>query len=255
MRETLRAEIEGFMDDHCARTGGKRIWKTPLVRFADANHPRIAELRRIAFADHFMPSDFLPGATTVVSYFLPFVDEVPASNVDGRAASPAWAEAYLRTNAMAAELNPHLAAALAGMGHRAAVPENIGFSVEALMSRWSQRHVAWLAGHGTFGLNNMLISESGCCGRYFSIVADMPIAHDDICTEERCLFKARGVCRVCARRCVASALRDDGFDRRACWDVCCENAAIHQHPEALVCGKCDVGLPCSSRIPKALERR
>lgn len=251
MREHIGKSIDRYLDGHCVRTGMERIWKAPLVKFADARRESMGVLRELVIADHFMADDFLPGATIVVSYFLPFAESVAASNLNGREASAEWAQAYSVTNDVAATLNDHLVEVVNGMGHRAAVPKNIGLiSRDVLLSRWSQRHVAWLAGHGAFGINNMLISEAGCCGRYFSIVTDLPATPDAAATRERCLYKLKGTCKACVRRCVAGALREDGFDRDKCYEMCLINEAAH--PGADVCGKCDVGLPCSFRAPQSI---
>ncbi|WP_338094171.1 hypothetical protein [Methanorbis furvi] len=39
--------------------------------------------------------------------------------------------------------------------------------------RWSHRHFAVLAGLGTFGVNNMLITRMGCYGRVSSFAASI----------------------------------------------------------------------------------
>ena len=44
-----------------------------------------------------------------------------------------------------------------------------------LISDWSHRHVAVIAGLGKFGLNNMLITDNGCCGRVGSFITDLKI--------------------------------------------------------------------------------
>ena len=115
-------------------------------------------------------------------------------------------------------------------------------------SRWSQRHVAYLAGHGTFGINNMLISDVGSVGRYFSLVTAMDIEPDLPVREERCLWKQDGSCGLCVKRCVAGALTETGFDRFRCLEQCLVN--MERYPGADVCGKCTVELPCSYEIPK-----
>lgn len=250
LKERLQNTIARFIEDYCAENSLTPIWRRPLVGFARASHPDIRRLRDLVVADHFLPEDFLPGANIVVSYFLPFTETMAAGNVSGRMASDAWAGAYLVTNRMAAKLNLRLVSFLEEMGGRAAAPEpgKIGvIGADKLFSRWSQRHLARLAGLGTFGLNNMLISESGCCGRYFSVVADLPIESDEPPAEENCLYKRNGSCRICAARCVAGALTAKGFDRDRCYSMCLENEA--SHPGAQVCGKCVVGLPCSFHRP------
>lgn len=74
-----------------------------------------------------------------------------------------------------------------------------------------------LGGMGTFGLNNLLLTDSGCCGYYSSLVTDLPAEADAQISEERCLYKRNGSCGLCAKRCVADALGTDGFDRNRCY--------------------------------------
>ena len=42
-------------------------------------------------------------------------------------------------------------------------------------SNWSERHVAFIAGLGTFGLSKLLISAKGCAGRYGSIIVSQKL--------------------------------------------------------------------------------
>ncbi|MEG2222430.1 MAG: epoxyqueuosine reductase [Oscillospiraceae bacterium] len=251
MREQLIQTIERHRADWCAERGQKSLWRTPLVGFADAGAPGFAALRQVVDASHFLPTDFLPEATIVVSYFLPFSRELADTNRREGATSPEWAEAYLTTNQLAIWLNDRLVEDLQAWGIRAAVPQGTGIlSQERLWSRWSQRHVAYLAGLGTFGRNNLLISHAGSCGRYFSIVTDWKGIPDRPSTAEACLWKRDGSCGLRAARCPVHALGADGFDRHACFAVCMGNEA--RYPGADVCGKCDVGLPCSFGIPAGL---
>ncbi len=123
------------------------------------------------------------------------------------------------------------------------------------MSSWSHRHVAYFAGLGTFGLNNMLITEKGCCGRLGSLVTTAPIdMHSSpeygLQNHEKCLNKTFGNCGLCIGKCVADAYTDHSFDRFRCYAQCLENAQLHcEMGYADVCGKCLVGLPCSYRAP------
>lgn len=250
LKETIRRGISGFLEADRAANATAPIRRRPLVGFADAGHPGLRRLRELVDPEHFMPGDFLERATVVVSYFLPFIKPVGDGNVAGRMASNEWAQAYLVTNRLAARLNLHLVALLAESGYRAAAPDPARtglLGADRLWSRWSQRHLAYFAGLGTFGLNNMLIGAEGCCGRYFSIVADLPAKPDEPLAGEYCLYKRDGGCKACVSKCAAAALTVDGFDRERCYGQCLENEAVH--PGADVCGKCVTGLPCSFRRP------
>ena len=249
MRQILEDKLWELILEDCREHEQQILWKKPLVRFADAYHPGFRELGRIVEESHHLPQDYLPEAKTVVSWFLPFLPEVGKDNLPGSLSSSLWAEGYLRANEMAARVNEKLVRFLQReLGCEAAVPRDAGMICpDTPVSRWSQRHVAYLAGHGTFGINNMLISDAGTVGRYFSVVITLDVAPDSPVREERCPGKRNGTCGLCIRRCEAAALTEAGFDRFACLAQCLKNMALY--PGADVCGKCTVELPCSYGIP------
>ena len=245
MEETIRQLIM----DYCREKELPIIWRGPIVRFTDANDPGFEKLREIVDPEHHLPADYLKNAKNALSWFLPFLPEVGKGNLPGELSSPQWADAYLTTNEMAAWVNERLVCHIREeLGADAAVPVDAGMiSTDNPRSRWSQRHVAYLAGHGTFGKNNMLISDAGSAGRYFSVVTTLPVEPDKPAEGERCLWKKNGSCGVCMARCKAGALTENGFDRFKCLAQCLIN--MERYPGADVCGKCTVELPCSYKIP------
>ncbi len=244
MREVIAEALWRLVREYVRENGLESIWEPPLARCADARDPLFARLKEIVVPNHYLPEDYLPGARTVVSWFIPFKKAIADGNKEGFHCSAAWAGAYLATNAMAVELNERLVEYIRAQGGRAAIPHDTGMiSREIIYSRWSQKHVAWIAGHGSFGLNNMLISDVGCVGRYYSIVTDLEAKPDSRVLEERCLYKKSGACGRCTRRCPTGALSVQAFDRRLCLELCEKNEALY--PGADICGKCVVGLPCS----------
>ena len=248
MRDRLRAEMEGFIADYRRETGIETDWKRPLIGYADVWHPLIRALRELVSPTHYMPEDILPNPTVILAYFLPFREEIGRSNEGGDLPSEVWARAYTDTNTMFPLLNRHLQQVIESWGYHAATPEGIGtLGADRIYSNWSQRHIARAAGLGTFGLNNMLITPQGCCGRYFTMVTDLPVPPDRPLEEEYCLYRRNGSCGLCAERCPAHALHRDGpFDRAACYDRLRENETGFAEK---VCGKCVVGLPCTFRAP------
>lgn len=263
MKAYVTAIIENYVREYEKTSATK--WGRPLVGFADAAHPMLPELRVVADKNHVMPQKVLEDAAIVVCYFLPFTRETAKSNIGDGHASPEWARAYEDTNALFTRLNAHLIEQLEARGYRAAVsPEATTFDREVLMSRWSQRHMAWLAGMGTFGLNNMLITDAGCCGRFSSVVTNLDVTPGAPLTTENCLYKREGKCGVCVRHCFSGALTTEGYDRKKCFGVCSENAAVYNDfgnsyaadaegvimdTGSEVCGKCLVGVPCAFGKP------
>lgn len=253
MKDILHREIVGFVQNRQDQGSAATRWRAPLAGFAAADDPAMAGLHKAVSPSHALPGTLLTGARTVIIYFVPFTEDIARGNIGGRLSSRAWALAYVETNRLLAELGAHLEGVLTAHGWTArATPPTHNFDRRKLMSEWSHRHLAVMAGLGTFGLNNMLITAAGCCGRLGSLVTNAAIEPDPPLAYEACLFRHDGSCRACVARCVNAALFEDAFDRQRCYAMCLEN---ERHYRALgkadVCGKCLVGLPCSTRDPVA----
>lgn len=222
-------------------------YRDPLVAFAAASNPRFADLRVIVDPRHMLPQDLLPGARSVVSFFLPFSADVPESNAQSRAAvSREWALAYTETNEFIARITRDLTRELAALGVRAAGTPPTGHSDrETLLSTWSHKSVAVIAGLGSFGVHHMVITDAGCAGRLGSLVVDVDLPVDAAPPVERCTFFHEGGCLECVARCPVGALDERrGIDRHLCWDRCRAAAMELAEPGAHVCGKCATG-PCA----------
>lgn len=222
-------------------------YREPLVAFAAADDPRFAGLRSVVDPRHTLPSDLLPGARSVVSLFIPFSPDVPESNARSRAAvSREWALAYTETNELVSSITRDLTRELAAVGVRAAgTPPTGHFDREALLSFWSHKSVAVIAGLGSFGVHRMVITDVGCAGRLGSLVVDVDLPVDVVPAVERCAFLREGGCLECVARCPVAALDEQGrIDRRLCWDRCLAAAREDASLGAHVCGKCATG-PCA----------
>ena len=247
MRNIIKKSISDFIDNYCKKNNLERIWEEPIVGFADVNSDYIKNLKNVVLESHYSPNDFLDDATIIVSYFLPFKREIGKSNKCEGLPSETWVKSYIVTNKMAQDINENIVNELKGLGYDAVNPMNTGiFDRSILKSRWSQRHIAYAAGIGTFGINNLLISEKGSCGRYFSVITNLDVKGDEPIKEDRCMYKKDKSCGVCVKRCEKGALTYEGFDRFKCSEACQESERIMG---ASVCGKCAVDLPCSYKNP------
>ncbi len=249
--EQVQEAVAGWIQS--GRSPG--FWREPLVAVASAADPLFMELKRAVAGDHALPDDLLAGARSVVAYFLPFKHELGQANAtEPFYASRSWAEAYTATNALIAAINQRLQRELEAKGRRAAVtPATHNFDEERLISRWSHKHVAYIAGLGTFGHNRLLITRAGCCGRLGSFVTDLelpPTARPDT---EWCLTRTGRKCLACAAKCRFGALTEEAFNRHTCYAQLLRNDAHYDDlPLVDVCGKCSCEVPCSHEIPKPL---
>lgn len=133
-------------------------------------------------------------------------------------------------------------------------------------SNWSERHAAHVAGHGTFGLSDGLITRVGKAHRLGSAVAclELPVTPREYAGPyDWCLHHATGKCGACARRCPAGSVRtiEQGRrDKQKCFDYIRQTteAYVRDHQLGLAvssCGLCQAGVPCSQGIPRGLPGR
>lgn len=254
MKKLILDEIKRIIIDFESREEIKTRWKTPIIGFAHAYDPIFEQLKEVAFEEHINPEDILESAQTVIAYFLPFEDSISQSNIDGRFSSKEWGQAYIETNLLICEINDNLIVFLQDKGYNAAkLPPEKNMDYEKLKSVWSNRHVAYIAGLGKFGLNNMLITEKGCCGRLGNLVTSLKLEATKRREQENCLYKHNKTCSICVDRCVNEALFVDKFNRFKCFEMCQENDKEYGSlGTAEICGKCLVGLPCSLNNPVKL---
>jgi len=226
-------------------------WKQPLISFIDINDPEINKIKEITHGAHLLPNEILNSAQSVVCFFIPFEDGLIKSNISGYYASTEWAETYIRTNTLIGKISRNIEVLMNTAGYEVGkIPATHNFKKETLISNWSHRHLAYLAGLGTFGINNMLITENGCCGRFGSIVTNYLVQDRIKISEEKCLYKINKSCGICINKCVTEAYENNEFNRFKCYEVCLENVDYHKSiGYADVCGKCLVGLPCSNKDP------
>jgi len=239
-----------FVQREVDLAGTETRYRQPLVGFADAADPRFLKLRKVAEPTHLLPQDLLPEARSVISFFLPFAEEIVKANQAGSSqVAREWALAYVETNALIDTITSQLVGALAQQGVSAAAePATHNWDPVTLISRWSHKSVAAIAGLGSFGLHHMLITDAGCAGRFGSLVVDTPLEPTlsaDEAIMQRCSYFVDGSCLACVHRCPVGALTEAGLDKQLCYQRLLEVAeGFGELGLADVCGKCAVG-PCA----------
>lgn len=250
----MKKELEKLIIDYVAAYPENKKtqtrWKRPIFGTADATHPQLLTLKKSVRQSHALPLDILGSAQSIIAYFLPFDESVAKSNRESYYASKEWASAYIETNTLIGALNAYIIEVLESKGYEAkAIPATHNFDEVTLMSDWSHRHLAAFAGIGKFGLNNMLITESGCAGRIGTIVSSVPLEPSPISAQENCLYYRDGSCGICIKKCPKEAF-NEGYDRFKCYEILLENDSYHKDLGLVdVCGKCCVALPCTYKNP------
>ena len=257
---------------------GEKAWQKPHLLVASAADPLFKKIKDMigdflwtpeeAFAIAFPGQAVAAEELRVLSYLLPQTD---ATRQEQRLAQAVPAERWARSRFHGEEFNCalrlHLADTLTNAGLPAVAPERLpGFAYRdserfGIASNWSERHVAFIAGHGTFGLSDGLITRSGKAVRFGSVVvkADLQVSEriygDD--HQAWCLWYVEGKCGACALRCPADAITTaEGHLKPECFTYIRETTAPYATKTygtgATPCGLCQVKIPCESRIPAAL---
>ncbi len=250
---------------------GTRLYETPIVGFGsavDSLYEKYKE-RGIIGPWHMSPEEWLPGAKSIVSIFIPFSEEVLESNRRMRfTGSRLWAysriegQTYIATltkamcdwfgkngiNACAPCIDPRFGALQAGRGN---ITGYDGIDEHTFGSRWSERHTAYVCGLGTFGLSKGLITEKGIAGRFTSFIIDAELQPDERPYEGLYDYCIR--CGACIKRCPAGAITlEKGKDHNMCFG--CVNVSGVIHYPRYGCGLCQTAVPCERRNPNPAFR-
>lgn len=251
MENRIRKWIEKYIEEINQNKIYQTFWKKPLVAFLRADDEGFNQLKEKTDNFHLLPVDILVTAESVVVYFLPFDESISKGNFGGELASEEWAQAYVDTNDLIRDLNEKLSEFLSNFKFESKVlPPTHNFDTEKLISWWSHKHIAYLAGMGSFGLHQMLITDSGSAGRFGSIVTSMPISEEKKKSKAGCLWIENGSCGICVKNCTFGALKIDSFDRQLCYEILLKNAEFYEEKGISdACGKCLAKVPCSFQNP------
>jgi len=256
--DDIHVFIKKYVAGFSQAAGKKNIWRTPLSVTAKADN-RFDILPEIAAPDHVLPKDLLGSAKSVIVFFVPFTKELAKKNHKGKIPCRNWGLAYESTNMLINNLCQEINIFLKNAGYRSVlIPSTHNFDVKTLMARWSHKHLGFIAGLGRFGVNAQFITPSGCAGRLGSLVTEAELGDSPLVSEkELCLYKNGHKCLVCVKRCPVGAVSvETGINRQKCWAQLNSNISNTEELSGLeqttqVCGKCQVSLPCSLKIPKA----
>lgn len=249
-----------------------------LIGFSSGADPIYIDYKEHVGPFHWTPLDILSltfpetelnaNQITVISWILPQREATKADNrKETTYPSKRWVHARFPGEEFNNRLRSHLVDQLNAVGVKSVAPllsplwkrqtsARYGFA-----SLWSERHAAYAAGLGTFGLCDGLITLKGKAHRVGSVVANVaipptPRRYDD--HHAYCLFFHDGSCNGCRKRCPVGAITEKGHDKEKCWAhagvTCAQYARTHYGFDGYGCGLCQTGVPCESAIPAKIAK-
>ncbi|MDR1276934.1 MAG: epoxyqueuosine reductase [Candidatus Accumulibacter sp.] len=285
-KEWIASLATGFMETSLDnRMGGsfgeEKMWDTPIVRFASGADALFKTYKtpEVCSEEHWLPEEifakFYPeenaagDALTLVSWILPQT-RLTRNSLRKEKTHPSerWARARVFGEKINEKLRIHLVDTLKEAGYQACAPvlhpewTRLEGVQRVYSSKWSERHVAYTAGHGTFGLCDAMITPVGKAVRFGSIIVKLKLEPDkrpyqglhDYCLH---YHKDKGECGLCVKRCPVGALDiEKGHDKIKCRIFLRGEATAyvkeHFGFDGYGCGLCQVGVPCEKGIPKKL---
>jgi epoxyqueuosine reductase QueG len=238
---------------------GMKIFEVPLFAFGSADDElfKLLKNRDVIGEHHLLPLEWLPGAQSVISFFLPFSEAVIAGNRrDMGWPSPEWLHGRIEGQKFINRLALYIKDILDESGYEGIIPMTDGrFMSENgsaakgktdFTSNWSERHAAYICGLGTFSLSKGLITVKGVAGRFGSVITDLYIPPDErpySGVTEHC-----NICGACAVNCPVDAISiENGKNHRICADFL--DITAEKFSPRYGCGKCQVKVPCEMGIP------
>ena len=285
LENAIREYVSSSPSNRLEAFNGDPIFDEPLVGFADGDDPIFQDYKAIIGDFHLTPREALeehvkrtgsgeqriPAKVSVISWVLPITYETRLSlRKETVIPSLRWNHTRWRGQGFINELAHHIVSLLEILGHQAVVPELADFYQvlnlpDGFASNWSQRHVAYAAGLGTFSLSGGFITPRGIALRCGSVICDVPLPPNPKTYENHlanCLFYTDGSCRRCIERCPADAISEDGHDRKRCGEFLLnEQKSILKELGRkedylgyyLGCGLCQTKVPCEAGIPPKIQ--
>lgn len=212
------------------------IFNRPMMGVADAEDGLFETFQSVVSPRHIRPRDILQKKSPsldgrisirVVSWALPFNREILTSNRRREWPSEIYSVARNNGAALIHRVLGRIVRILEDRGFPSLAPartdayDTFRSPEFTFTSSWSERHVAYAAGLGRFGLNGCLMTAQGINVRLASIVTSLPL---DVTVKKRadyrapCLEDGGEKCGLCWERCPVQAISQKGLDKSKCYE-------------------------------------
>lgn len=272
IEKTIKRFVNESPENSMKNRENERAWAEPLVGFSSGADPLYEFYKKDIGEFYLSPLEIFVHAfpsvraradeLTVISWILP---QTEATKSEHRRQTKFPTERWARARVYGEEFNDvlrkYVVSKLKENGCEAVAPQLSPLWASRrsekylFASSWSERHAAYAAGLGTFGLCDGLITPKGKAMRCGSVIAKVhiqPSARPYSDHHAYCLFYSKGACGKCIDRCPAGAISKSGHDKTKCSKyvhMTLEYVQAQYGFKGYGCGLCQTGVPCESRIP------
>jgi len=241
---------------------GMRLFDEPVFGFGHVDDEMYERYKSAeAIGPHFLaPPEWMSSVKTVISFFLPYSEQIKQANsINYEWPADEWLHARYEGQIFLKGFAINMQNLLIDAGYKSIIPsfderfksgdsrDKSGVVTNRFTSNWSERHIAYACGLGTFGLSKGLITEKGICGRFGSILTELNLPKDT--RQYSDIYEYCTMCGKCIANCPVDAISSDGKMDLPCSDFL--DKILDKHNPRYGCGKCQVGVPCMSMAPGA----
>lgn len=295
----MKEQFESFLRNFFSKSdlnrlpsyfGGGRIFSDPLIGIARGDDEIFHKFKEVVGPDHFTPIELwkanglsingiTPEKLRAISIVFPYTDEIRKKSIKNKEyPSEIYCVARNYANEFKQETLRQSIRYLQDEGYNATsgmLSEGYDIIVKGgFTSTWSERHIAFAAGLGTFSLHEAIITEVGCNVRFASLVSDIPLKSTPRKSDDpyaNCLYYAKGICKKCIERCPAGAISEEGHNKVKCWIYGNKverkmikklksivelkphyrriNGILQKQNPPVGCAFCQFGVPCMDKNP------
>ncbi|MFX0029881.1 MAG: hypothetical protein ACFE8B_11765 [Candidatus Hermodarchaeota archaeon] len=268
--------------------GGGRIFVDPLIGVAQGDDPLFNKYKELISHKHLTPEEVWKSSNLleeeksklrILSIVCPFTNQIRSESMRAKLMP---AEIYSVGRNYANEFKIDVMKQTIEFFKREGFQATAGMLCNSFdiypgfFSSWSERHIAFAAGLGTFSLHEGLISEVGCNIRLCSVITNAPLEITPRKSDElyaNCLYYTDGTCRECEKKCPADAINEKGHDKKKCryygriieaemtkrlgailkphWRRI-DGKMVQSFPVG--CAFCQFGVPCMDKNPLATKK-
>ena len=248
-----------FLMEDFGSLKGMRFYQCPIFSITRADNPGFKNIKQaeVVGEHHLLPEEWLPDAKTVISFFLPHTHSVVEANKnDPIIPAMEWLYSRVDGQQFILALGSEVRDAFIHDGYKAVTPYTEDKfimqtsrepapgteHIPPYSTNWSERHVGFVTGLGTFGLSTCFISKAGSAGRLISVITDWDTESDE-CDYSDWLGYCNH-CGICIRKCPAQAHFKDkpGKNHSKCGEFM--GKTCKPFSPRYGCGKCQSGVPC-----------
>ena len=244
-----------------------KIYEAPILGFGAVDDEIYQGYKSDdVIGSHFLePTEWLPSAKTVISIFYPYTEKIKRANsLDKTWPASEWLHGRYEGQQFIVLALENLVVTITKAGFETIAPSldkryHTGSHKDKdwkkdndsrFTSNWSERHVAYACGLGTFGLSKGLITKRGMAGRFGSVVTQLDLPKDARSYKD--VYEYCTMCGACKSRCPVGAISAPEGKQLALCSSFLDKVGERNNPR-YGCGKCQVGVPCTSEIPAKLN--